>query len=294
MLLLSTKSAGSSAVQKYLADRFEIRLLPHTPHHENETLFWTKAASALGLPQDRMHRSVVPYSQNEARNSLQKLLLKNNVDSPFRQWTEAEIFGAWFALTKKFGPAFFEKSPHHLRNRSNLELIARCMSNQHEQIDFLLIGLIRHPLDTIYSVWRRWGFDCRAFEKEWVASYENLIWAKSLFFEKLTLLRYEDIVRQPQLLDHLVKSAGLPPKEIPANGFSFHEHSIHSYLNDKRFVYQLAPTTILLAQRLGYQDIQQPKTGFFSRFGFDMQTKVRNLRYNLGKVKRIIFKEARL
>ena len=61
LFILSVKSSGSSILQRILAESLSGRLVEKTTHSENETLYWTKAASVLGLPQIQMENSQVPF-----------------------------------------------------------------------------------------------------------------------------------------------------------------------------------------------------------------------------------------
>ena len=52
--ILSEKSSGSSFLFRSLADALNIKDYPETQHFESETLYWTKAASILEMPQLKM------------------------------------------------------------------------------------------------------------------------------------------------------------------------------------------------------------------------------------------------
>ncbi len=66
IIILSIKSSGSSACQNLLSKFSQVSYVPKTRHFENETLYWTKAASVLGLPQVDMIDSEVPISKEKA------------------------------------------------------------------------------------------------------------------------------------------------------------------------------------------------------------------------------------
>lgn len=251
LILLSTKSAGSSAIQKFLSHKFEIDLLPATPHHENETLFWTKAASVLGLHQDAMHRSVVPYSIPAAKTQLHRLLKDNQVSLELNRWNEEELFNAYLELARTVPGTFFEKSPHHLRNFSNLELMIRAAHFLKGKLDMHFIGLIRNPMDTIYSVWQRWRYHCPAFEREWYQSYRNLQDFASRFPDQVKIFRYEDLTTNIDPLKQHILKIGINPRENPAP-FSLHSKSKSKWLKDKHFGHQLDEKTLALASSFGY------------------------------------------
>ena len=77
IILLSEKSSGSSACQNLLARFTNIRHVAQTRHFENETLYWTKAASILGKSQIKMVDSEVPIDPVKAKSDLISLLRDN-------------------------------------------------------------------------------------------------------------------------------------------------------------------------------------------------------------------------
>ena len=60
IIILSSKSSGSSALQYYLSKYINVNHIRYTRHYEHETLYWTKVASALGILQKNMLNSEVP------------------------------------------------------------------------------------------------------------------------------------------------------------------------------------------------------------------------------------------
>ena len=74
VIILSNKSSGSSILQRFITESSEARHVRYTRHFENETLYWTKAASVLGLPQLDMPDSEVPLPKAQARRELVELL----------------------------------------------------------------------------------------------------------------------------------------------------------------------------------------------------------------------------
>ncbi len=67
IILLSEKSSGSSAIQNLLANYTKISHLANTRHYENESLYWVKASSVLGLKQNNMIASEVPIDMETAK-----------------------------------------------------------------------------------------------------------------------------------------------------------------------------------------------------------------------------------
>ncbi len=77
ILILSNKSSGSRAVQRLLAQAADLKYVEKTRHLENESLYWTKAASILNLQQHNLLDSEVPIPQPSARQDLVALLRDN-------------------------------------------------------------------------------------------------------------------------------------------------------------------------------------------------------------------------
>ncbi|WP_219899072.1 sulfotransferase [Pontibacter ummariensis] len=219
-------------------------------HHENETLFWTKAASVLGLQQQKMHRSQVPYSSTKALDSLRQFCKANNADAlqggcP----TKGSIFSCYKSLIAQYQPRFVEKSPHHLYNESNLDLIREFISQFKDEIDFKVIGLVRHPLSVIYSGWDRWKYDCGKFEKEWFISNRNLLDYKQDL--AIDLVRYEDLVEENGAFMHRV--LGLEPV---SDDFAFRRSSLEKWKSDEKFGHTMRDETVKLAEKFGYANFE--------------------------------------
>jgi hypothetical protein len=245
IIVLSTKSAGSTALQSYFIKNFGFSKVAFTPHHEGETLYWTKVASILDLHQDPMYRSIVPYPKEIAVNELNKFLY-SNLGVNLEGLSKAEAISKYYQLINKFGPKFIEKSPHHLYNRSNLELIIECYNKLISEVHFNVIGLIRHPHDVIYSAWKRWGYNCSQFENEWLQSYNNLLWLKEQI--PVTLVKYEDMVSNR--ID-FVKTFNLTQS---TDEFKFRDLSIKKWKNDMTYGHQLSTASKNTAAVLGYDD----------------------------------------
>ena len=155
VIILSEKSSGSSACQNLLTKSDIVNNVDLTRHNKNETLFWTKAASMKGRYQIDMVNSEVPIKTKEARQDIIRLL-ENNLNSFKPERGEDIIHRGWKMLCDRYGPIFLEKSPHHLCQWSALDLIIECIE-KNEDIDFMIIGLVRNPMDTIYSQFDRFG-----------------------------------------------------------------------------------------------------------------------------------------
>jgi Sulfotransferase family len=250
IIILSEKSSGSSACQNLLARVADVRHVAKTRHFENETLYWTKAASILGKPQIRMVDSEIPLEAGKAREDL-ITLLRENLENYVPPEDDAElIFHGWQALCRQYSPIFIEKSPHHLCQWSALELIAEHI-RESKDVDFLVIGLIRNPLDTIYSQCKRWFSSPRKLEEQWQTAYRNLLRFKEVSGLPLMIVRYEDIVSS---LRHLDPAFEFCEVSTTAEDEAYlHENSLRRWKNDVLFGYTLSDETIELAERYGYR-----------------------------------------
>lgn len=126
IIILSEKSSGSSVFHRILADTPGVNTARWTRHQEMETLYWTKAASVLDRPQVKMHQSEVPIERNRARRELIEFLHRNLDHYAPPDDDQDLILDGWRDLCRQRGPIYCEKSPHHLVQWSNLELILEC------------------------------------------------------------------------------------------------------------------------------------------------------------------------
>jgi hypothetical protein len=249
IVILSDKSSGSTALQELLVRFAGGRHVEKTRHHEHETLYWTKAASLLLRPQEKMLASEVPIAPEQARTDLQALLRDNLGRLPEAANDRERVFRGWRALCERYAPLFVEKSPHHLHQWSALELLLECMDESPE-IAFLPIALVRNPIDTLYSSWRRWGSDPQANQVEWLRAYRNLVRLARDLGPKLAVLRYEDAIRDPARLDFAFAFAGVA--RPPESRRFLHADSLQKWRRDPEFRCTLDPAVVALARELGY------------------------------------------
>jgi hypothetical protein len=249
IIILSSKSSGSSALLRILSSFPQVKRIRSTRHYEFETLYWVKAASLLGLPQVNMIDSEVPIAKEKAKSDLLKLL-NDNLDCYSAPQDEAElIFGGWKLLCKQYGPIFIEKSPHHLHQWSALELIRECMRKQPE-IDFLLVGLVRNPMAMLYSSWDRMRTVPEANQYEWMTAYDNLLRFKGKIGDKMVVIRYEDMVKTLSCLKKVFDFIGV--NGVPLMNESFHPKSMHKWRNDQFYGFQLSAEVVDFAKKFGY------------------------------------------
>lgn len=260
IIILSEKSSGSSACQNLLTKFANIRHVAKTRHYQNETLFWTKAASILGMPQLDMVDSEVPLGRDQARNDLLSLL-KDNLDDYIQPTTDKKmIMEGWTLLCKQYSPIFLEKSPHHLCQWSALELIVEYMDEE-KDVDILVIGLIRNPMDTIYSQYKRWKSTPENVEKQWITAYRNLQKLRHIIGEKMLIIRYEDMVSSLNSLDPVFVFCGTSSSD--ADKTYFHRKSLCKWKDDKLFGFALSHEAIELAEKYGYKKEELINKSYF-------------------------------
>lgn len=256
VLILSEKSSGSSILQTLLTQLEGVHHVSHSPHHEYETLFWTKAASILCKPQIRMVDSVVPLSPDIARRDLVALLTSNLKEFAQPPDDRALIFRGWELLCHEFAPVFLEKSPHHLCQWSALELIIES-TDLFPDIDVLLVGLIRNPMDTIYSQYRRWKSRPEQVERQWLTAYHNLLRLEEIVRDKLVIIRYEDLIDSTKCLHGILEFCNATEYQLRTN---LHKKSLQVWRADYSFLFELSSETIKLAQQYGYRNSELVNT----------------------------------
>ncbi|KPQ36992.1 MAG: Sulfotransferase domain [Phormidesmis priestleyi Ana] len=272
ILILSNKSSGSSAVQRLLAQAVDLKCVEKTRHFENESLYWTKAASALQMPQQDMLDSEVPIEAMAARHDLVQLLrdnlpahrLPNYADYLATTATTAAqdrafIFAGWQRLCEQYTPIFLEKSPHHLVQWSALSLIVDCMEQLQGEVDFLLVGLVRNPMDTLYSAFRRWKTPPEALQYEWLMAYTHLQRLAEMLGTRtrvnpagrVVIVRYEDLAVSLAPLAPVFDFCGTSPS---ADAPCLNRRSLLKWQQDRFFGFSLAPEVKALAMQYGYRD----------------------------------------
>lgn len=250
IIILSEKSSGSSALQNLLVKFAEIQHVSKTRHFENETLYWTKAASILDKPQLVMVDSEVPIERKKARGELISLL-KDNLNDYVPPVDDKElIIEGWRLLCNKYSPIFLEKSPHHLCQWAAIELIIECI-RQVTDVDFLLIGLIRNPMDTLYSQFKRWGSRPEEVQRQWLIAYQNLLKLKEIIGEQLVVVCYENMVTSLAYLEPVFNFCGKTADA--ADKTYLHQKSLQAWKTDSHFGFSLSNEVIELACKYGYQ-----------------------------------------
>jgi Sulfotransferase family len=250
VIILSTKSAGSSALQELICRHTPGRHVTHTRHAQHETLYWTKAASVLGLPQERIPGSEVPIPPARALSDLKELLTQNIPDFSCPAERRELIFEGWRRLCRQHGPLFVEKSPHHLHQPSALRLM-REAERELPEVGFRYVGLVRNPMDALYSMWDRRRDDLVQYQVEWQAAYENLLAMREQVGERMFVVRYEDLSKL-EIVNALFEFIGCTATS-EAQSF-IHSRSRQKWKSDRWFGLQLAPAVMALAKHRGYQE----------------------------------------
>lgn len=250
IIILSNKSSGSSACQKLISKFANVNLVEKTYHYQNETLYWTKAASILGLPQNQMLDSSVPYSPEKSYSDIVNLLKENLGVEQLPDDPKELIFQGWAMLCEQYAPIFLEKSPHHLYQWSSIKLILECIDRYQGKIDFLLIGLVRNPMDTLYSAFRRWKTPPEKCQYEWLTAYRNLQKIKEIMQDKLVILRYEDIVSSVSFMNPVLNFCGVDISEVDDD--FLYKKSVPEWKTNKLYGFNLADEVVALAKEYGY------------------------------------------
>jgi hypothetical protein len=234
-----------------------VRHIDRTPHFEYETLFWVNAAAVLGRPQFKMADSRLPFTADEGRANL-RALLRNNIGLGCTQPPDddALVFQGWRDLCQHYAPIFVEKTPHHLHQWGALELLIESLERVPE-VDVSFVGLVRNPIDTLYSMWQRWRGLPNHNQHDWYTAYTNLLRLRDLVGERLTIIRYEDMVRDPAQLAPIYHFMGLANESA---GF-LHDRSLGKWRSDRRFGFRLAPAVVALAEQFGYDQADMANHG---------------------------------
>jgi hypothetical protein len=240
-------------LQAILQQEFGLKLSTSSQHFENETLYWTKAASILGLEQLPLPFSEVPIPAGRAETSLRAFLKENGID-PGTPLTQERLNEAFASLCRANAPVFLEKSPHHLYERAALGLM-RVFAQSQTDIRVKFIGLVRNPIDTVYSAWRRFGILPWVEEACWVEAYSNLIDLQQQMPEAVRIVRYRDLVAGSADMEDLATYLGLPIREAH-KPLSFDTKSLGKWRSDPSFGYVLSPAARALAITLGYSEAE--------------------------------------
>lgn len=250
VILLSDKSSGSSILQRELLKNPAINSVRFTSHNECETQYWLKAAVISDARKEDFYQQRRPFNRRYARYALDQIIRDNTGEQMLLRNGEM-IHAGWQALTRAFGPVFFEKSPHHLNHWASTKRILEYAARHPGKVQ--IIGLVRHPLSVIYSTLHRWDVNPLARQKKWVYSYENLQRAmQALPEEQLHLVRYEDLIDNPSTtLEQICTFIGI--EKTPDTGEDIHQRSREKWADDLNFKVRILPSTAKMAESFGYE-----------------------------------------
>ena len=251
IFILSDKSSGSSILFKELAGHAAIKIIDYTRHGENETLFWNKVATILGYVQNNMRYSELPLSRRRAKKDVLEFVENNGLGKNHNFEKKDELFAIWKEFCQKKMPVLIEKSPHHLHHWSALALILQ-FKEQNPDVDVKFIGLIRNPMDTLYSMWDRWKVPPEQQQYEWMRAYTNLERLEKICDQDIFIVKYEDIVGSQSALKQVCEFIGVEWNE--GIGDSLHRSSLKKWERDKRYGFNLASNVRQYANNLGYND----------------------------------------
>ena len=287
LMILSEKSSGSSALQSELSKINGVNSIEWTQHCERETLYWTKAASVLRLPQVKLVDSEVPFPPDRARDQIMDLLSYNIPGFvPAPSDDKFFLFGGWRALCERYGPVFLEKSPHHLGQWSAIELIIEFI-DLNPQIEFVLVGLVRNPLSVLYSQFRRWRTRPEKLQDQWLMAYRNLKRLKGVLGQRLIVLTYEEMITNPECIQPLLDFCRAD--EHALSSWSFDARSTSKWREDTSFGFMLSNEVVDLAMEFGYRedDLRNRRRLVWPAYR-EFACGIRSARTRLGEVKRMV------
>jgi hypothetical protein len=248
-------------LQRRVQDLAGARAVRWTRHYENETLYWTKAASILGLPQHRPPGSEVPLSKGRALSDLEIFFEKNcpAVQGPFT--SREALYHGWDRLSEEFGPVFVDKTPHYLYQPAVIELMEH-YADTTKAADVAFLGLVRNPMAFIYSAWRRWGVPPEAEEVLWRNANQSLLELAQRRPQQTAVLKYEELVGSDTPLQAALTRLALPVAGSVSSP-PFHDSSLQKWKSDRRFGFSLSPETLELARAIGYSEseVENPNAG---------------------------------
>lgn len=250
-MILSDKSSGSSMLQRELARHPDVNVVRWTKHQENETLYWNKAAIVLGLPHEKLYRSILPMSEVRARDELVEFLTENLGAVPTQDANGDWLFEGWRALCDRFEPVFLEKSPHHIHCRSALSLIKEC-ALRYPELGFRYIGLVRNPISTLYSMWKRWTIHPEKKQNEWITAHRNMLQFLNEQKTYAIRIKYEDIVIDTETIGKIFNHINVDNYDHIFH--DIHRKSIESWKHDESFRWVPSSDLQELAATLGYSE----------------------------------------
>ena len=237
IVILSDKSSGSSILQNVLGRHPNVsRICENRFNYESK--YWAYSTAILGLPQPVMEYShEFPVKKSKAIKSINDLFRTAGIVYQFgKSPSKIDVFRGWTLLSKKHSPIFLEKSPHHLHYWDSLQLMNEYrLSMNATPIKF--IGLIRNPMDTLFSMWQRWYAIPNRRQYEWLRAYENMLEFKSIVGKDMLIIKYEDFVEDPETLNILCDFIGIDADSELSS--TIHRNSVQKWRIHKNFGFVL-------------------------------------------------------
>jgi hypothetical protein len=275
VILLSDFCSGSTALQSEITKSPVIKR-----SRAVETQYWCRAAALLGMQQHDIMSSILPMPTDVAKKALVDFLSDNLPHYSPPNDDKILIFDGWRRLCANHSPYFFEKSPHHLHYWSALQLIYQAVQDL-DDVEFKFIGLIRNPLDTIFSRWRQWRNNPYKAQWLWFTAYSNLLSFKELVGDRILICRYEALVANQQELRTVFQFLGTEPPPLWKS--ALHPRSIRRWNADPYFGFHLDATIKNFAESLGYkpEELHGRK-----RFIWPIYWRFAKLKFGIGEIKR--------
>ncbi|MBI6630256.1 sulfotransferase family protein [Pontibaca salina] len=254
VILLSDKRSGSTMFQDEICRHSAVRTVPYSPHSNLETHWWLMAAVLL-QSSGRLFSGGQRYkgygSRANARAYMVDLLEKSVPDFAPPSDDYTLVFQGWDALCRKLAqPVFFEKSPQFVAHWAALTLLLDWI--EQTDLEVRVVGLVRNPHGVMYSAARQFGTDPASRQIGWLATCRNLLaFSQMLGPEQFTLVRYEDLIRDPiSGFADICRFIGLAPEAQVGSGT--HRDSSEKWRADPRYRLALDPSVRQMARHMGY------------------------------------------
>ena len=127
------------------------------------------------------------------------------------------------------------------------------VSNELTDIDFRFVGLVRNPMDVMYSAWTRWRLSPEKFQHHWRHAYDNLARFHRLVGDRLVIVRYEDFASSKNTASELFTQLGIVAVRPGADAY-IHGDARSRWKVDNTYGFQLDPAVRQTAASYGYSD----------------------------------------
>jgi hypothetical protein len=129
-------------------------------------------------------------------------------------------------------------------------LIQQGSATTSDEIDLRVVGLIRNPIDTLYSMWQRWRIRPELRQHEWVGAYENLRSLTQQLGNRMMIVRYEDLVGGGSTIGEVCDFLGIGRNQDVGSGIR--SSALSQWHRDRKFGFQPDQRVIDLAVSFGY------------------------------------------